>query len=299
MTPRAMGNRTGRAAFLCYHSIAEGGPPFLSLSPELFERQLAALRRGGWAPGGRPTLDALASGRRLRTPHVFLTFDDGYVDNFTSAFPLLREYGWSAIVFVLPDLVDREAEFAWPEVRGHVAAYPEIMRSLSWPMVEEMAAAGIEFGSHTCSHAHLTRLGDEALRQELHDSRSRLRERLGRCDVLAYPFGEWDARVADAAAAAGYRFAFSVRNGRGQRDCILSIPRVAVDHRDGGARFSLKLSRSGRRIVLSPWRDALDGVRSRRNGPQPSGPPAAAAVADGSGSATTSGALCDRESGRS
>lgn len=298
MRPRAVGNRTGRAAFLCYHSIAEGGPPFLSLSPELFERQLAALRRRGWAPGGRPTLDALASGRRLTAPHVFLTFDDGYLDNFTSAFPLLREYGWSAMVFVLPDLVDRQAAFAWPEVRDQAAAYPHIMRSLSWPMVEEMAAAGIEFGSHTCSHAHLTELEDEGLRQELHGSRSRLRERLGRCDVLAYPFGEWDARVADAAAAAGYRYAFSVRNGRGQCDGILSIPRVAVDHRDDGARFSLKLSRPGRRIVLSPWRDPLDRVRSRRKGLRPSGPAAAVAVADGSGRATLE-APDEREPGRS
>ncbi len=294
-----MSNRTRRAAFLCYHSIAEGGPPFLSLSPELFERQLAALGRRGWAPGGRPTLDALASGRRLSTPQVFLTFDDGYVDNFTSAFPLLREYGWPAIVFVLPDLVDRQAAFAWPEVKGHAAAYPQIMRSLSWPMVEEMAAAGIEFGSHTCSHAHLTRLGDEGLRQELHDSRSRVRERLGRCDVLAYPFGEWDARVADAAAAAGYRFAFSVRNDRGQPDDILSIPRVAVDHRDDGARFSLKLSPPGRRIVLSPWKDTLDRVRSRRDGPQPSGTPAAAPITDRSGWGSTSVASRNRESGRS
>jgi len=298
MRPRAVGNRTGRAAFLCYHSIAEDGPPFLSLSPELFERQLAALRRRGWAPGGRPTLDALASGRRLSAPHALLTFDDGYVDNFTSAFPLLREHGWPALVFVLPDLVDRQGVFDWPEVRGHAAACPQIMRSLSWPMIEEMAAAGIEFGSHTCSHAHLTRLGDEDLRQELHDSRSRLRERLGRCDVLAYPFGEWDARVANAAAAAGYRFAFSVRNGRGQRDDILSIPRVAVDHRDDGARFSLKLSRPGRRIVLSPWRDALGRVRSRRKGLRPSGPSAAVAVADGDGRATR-GAPREREPGRS
>jgi len=288
VTSRAFGNRSGRAAFLCYHSITEGGPPFLSLPPEPFERQLAALRRRGWSSGDRASLDALASGRPREAPRAYLTFDDGYVDNYTNAFPLLREHGWSAFVFVLPDLVDREATFAWPEVAEHAESHPQIMRSLGWPMVEEMAAAGIEFGSHTCSHAHLNRLEDEALRQELHDSRSRLRERLGRCDVLAYPFGEWDPRVAQAAAAAGYRFAFSVRNGRGQPDGVLSIPRVAVDHRDGAARFSLKLSRPGRRLVLSQWKDSLDHARSRRGGSPPVERPTAAPDADRSPAATVS-----------
>jgi peptidoglycan/xylan/chitin deacetylase (PgdA/CDA1 family) len=75
-----------------------------------------------------------------------------------------------------------------------------------------MAAGRIEFGSHTNLHRHLPGLPDEELRQELLDSRRRIAERLGSCDCLAYPFGEWDERVADAARAAGYR---SRRHRRG------------------------------------------------------------------------------------
>lgn len=257
----ALANRTRGAVFLGYHSIASPGPDFLSLPAELFERQLATLRRHGFSGGGIDGLRATVAGDTGRGL-AFLTFDDGYRDNYTAAFPLLREYGFKALIFILPPKVDSAGALDWAEVGAHVERHPDVMRSLDWQMVEEMAAAGIEFGSHGLLHSHMPELGDEELRQELLDSRRAIAARLGACSTLAYPFGEWDARVARAAADTGYEFAFTLPKGH-QRDAgPHSIPRVPVDSRDAPARFAAKLSPVGRRVLLSRLKEKLRNVRS-------------------------------------
>lgn len=251
MRDRGLRNRSKRATFLCYHSVAPEGPRYLTVSLELFERQLAVLRRRRLRSGGLPDLEALAEGRRIE-PTVFLTFDDGFRDNYETVMPLLREHGHRAFVFVLPPLVDEGAPLEWSEVAEDARRYSSSMRSVTWPMLEEMKEKGFEVGGHTLTHPHLRDLDGEALREELWESRTRIKDRLGSCDTLAYPFGEWSSEVAIAAADCGYRFAFSLPTKTGQRLATpLSIPRINVDYRDDGLRFAAKLSPSFRRVYLS------------------------------------------------
>jgi peptidoglycan/xylan/chitin deacetylase (PgdA/CDA1 family) len=257
----ALANRSRSAAFLCYHSVADDGPPFLSLAPGLLSRQLGVLRRRGWRSGSRADLDRLAAGGRLDRPAAFLTFDDGFADNPSTALEVLRANGMRGMVFVLPPLLATGAELGWPEVAERRRRHPHVMRSTDWPGVEALAEAGWEIGSHTLRHAHLTALDDEALQQELLDSRRAIAARLGRCDVLAYPFGDWDGRVREAAARAGYAYAFTVPSA-GQRGADrLSIPRIPVDHRDDERRFGLKLEAATRALLLSPLKAVARAVR--------------------------------------
>lgn len=247
-----MRNRSGRATFLCYHSIASEGPRYLTISAELFERQLAYLRRRGFRSGDLRSL-ANAAGDRLDHETVFLTFDDGFRDNFETALPLLREYGFGAFVFVLAPLVDSGGALSWPEVEPDLRRHPATMRSVTWTMLEQMKEGGFEVGGHTLTHPHLPKLDDDSLRHELWESRARIAERLGACDTFAYPFGEWSDRVAAAAADCGYRYAFSLPTKTGQRHATPhSIPRINVDYRDSERRFAAKLSPVGKRILLSP-----------------------------------------------
>jgi len=258
---RQLRNRAGEAVFLCYHSVAPAGPRYLTVSAELFERQLAALRRRGLRSGGLAALEQIAAGGATE-PTAFLTFDDGFRDNHETVLPLLREYGMRAFVFVLPPLLDRGGGFDWPEMGADREHHAATMRSVDWAMLEEMKEGGFEVGSHTLSHPHLPRLDGERLREELWDSRVAIRERLGSCDTLAYPFGEWSPDVAAAAAECGYRFAFTLPTVSGQRRATpLSIPRVNVDYRDDERRFAAKLSPWGRRALLS---SAVGALRRRR-----------------------------------
>ncbi len=259
-------NRSPQAVFLCYHSVTECGPRWLSLPPELFERQLALLRRRGYAAGNLDVLRALTRGERPARSSVFLTFDDGFADNHSVVAPLLRHYGLCAFVFVLPPLLEGGGPLAWAEVEERRRRYPDVMRSLSWRQVEDLAEAGLTIGSHTMSHRRLSELGAEERTQELLDSRRAIAGRLGRCETLAYPFGDWDASVARAAARAGYSWAFTMP-GTGQlRAHRLGLPRIAVDHRDTERRFALKLSVAGRQLLLSPLKAVVRGVAHGKGG---------------------------------
>jgi peptidoglycan/xylan/chitin deacetylase (PgdA/CDA1 family) len=191
----------------------------------------------------------------------FLSFDDGFEDNLSLALPLMQAYGFRATVFVLPPFVDGGLPMDWPEVVDRQMSRPAVMRSMDWAMVEQLVEAGMTIGSHTLSHPHLRELDDERLGRELTESRERIQERVGVCDQLAYPFGEWDARVARAAADAGYAFAFTLPFEEQRTADALSIPRLVVDHRDSAPRFLAKISSPGRRLLFSDNRRRLRALR--------------------------------------
>jgi peptidoglycan/xylan/chitin deacetylase (PgdA/CDA1 family) len=259
-------NRSRRATFLCYHSVAPEGPRYLTVTAELFERQLAELKCLGVRGGDLAALERAARGEET-APTAFLTFDDGFQDNYETVLPLLREYGFPAFVFLLPPLVDNAGPLAWPEVAADQQRFPATMGSVDWEMAGEMKEGGFEVGSHTLTHPHLPELGPEALRDELSESRARVKERLGSCDTLAYPFGEWSPDVAAAAADCGYAFAFSLPHHAGQRHADPhTIPRINVDYRDDEARFARKLSPSGKRLFLSPEVAVLRRLTRRLRG---------------------------------
>jgi peptidoglycan/xylan/chitin deacetylase (PgdA/CDA1 family) len=251
------GNRSSAALFLCYHSVADGGPPFLSVPVDVFEHQMHVFRRIGLKNGTLEDLRDLAEGRRLDAPRAFLTFDDGFADNHDIALPIMQEHGFLPWVYVLPPRLDDAGPLAWPEVAERQQRHPDVMRSMDWAQVERMAEAGAHIGSHTLSHPRLSRLDPEPLREELLESRRRVAERLGACTTIAYPFGDWSDEVAQAAGDVGYEFAFTVpRNGQ-RVGGPLSIPRIAVDHRDMHRRLRAKLTLAGRHATLSPVRPLL------------------------------------------
>lgn len=257
MADRRLRNRSRAATFLCYHSVAPEGPKYLTVSPRLFASHLDYFNERGLQTGDLGTLESLAAGESV-APSVFLTFDDGFRDNYETVLPLLRERGMRAFVFVLPPLVDDGAPLVWPEVAADAKRFAT-MRSVTWKMLEEMKEGGFEVGAHTLTHPHLPALDDEALERELRESRERVIAQLGSCDTLAYPFGEWSPRVEAIARRCGYRFAFSLPTERGQRRAdVLTIPRLNVDYRDSGRRLAAKLSRPGRAFYLA---DATKAAR--------------------------------------
>lgn len=121
--------------------------------------------------------------------------------------------------------------------------------SLRWDQVREMAAAGIEFGSHTVSHPVLARVGsDTQLREELVDSRRAIEQATGRPVVaFAYPVGgagAFDARVLHAVRDAGYRVAFSYRAGLNRIAALdlLALRRTAVERYVSRDHFRARLA---------------------------------------------------------
>jgi len=145
--------------------------------------------------------------QRPKTPparEVLITFDDAWASFAAHAFPELVKRGFPASLFVVVDYVGQRAgwDLALP---GRRALH------LDWAALRALVAAGVEIGSHTATHRDLRRLTPAQLEGELAGSRRQLEDALGvRVRAVSYPFGRCDARVVDAAAAAGYRLGFAM-----------------------------------------------------------------------------------------
>jgi len=177
-------------AILTYHSIDDSGSP-ISVDPGSFERHLAWLEGSG--------IRVVALDQILRSTGgddaVALTFDDGFANFATLAAPGLLGRGWPVTVFVATEAVGRSN--AWSG-RGDPGV--PVAPLLDWAALGRLAERGVAIGSHTKTHAWLTRSTQDELDEELGGSAAAIEAKLGvRPAWLAYPYGAVDARVASAA----------------------------------------------------------------------------------------------------
>lgn len=239
-----------RPLVLCYHAVSEGWNDDLATPSRTLGRQVRWLLRRGYRA---VSADRILSGA-TRTFHV--TFDDAF-RNISSALFTLTSLGVPVTVFACTSYAQDGRPLDIPELRERGAPARHELATMDWNTLRELADRGIEIGSHTVSHAHLPLLSDQELRRELSESKERLEDELGqRCRFLAYPFGQDDARVRAAAAAAQYEAAFTLRVPRGPVDRF-AIARVGVYRGDRLARFAVKGE-----LLRSPAGPLPDRLRS-------------------------------------
>jgi peptidoglycan/xylan/chitin deacetylase (PgdA/CDA1 family) len=229
---------------LCLHSVSRSWPATLAVTPERLENHLARLVRRGYR--GVTFAEAI---ERPEGRVVAVTFDDAYRSVLTLAAPILARYGLPGTVYAPTDWTGRDEPMAWPGIEHWVGGeHEDALLPLGWDELAALAERGWEIGSHTCSHPHLTRLGDDELADELERSREEIEQRLGRpCRTIAYPYGDQDDRVRAAARRAGY--AAGAALGRSLREGDrFAWPRVGIYRRDDATRFALKTSRLTRRM---------------------------------------------------
>lgn len=217
---------TRRLPVLMYHSVAPAGPEALRrwrVTPTAFEEQLRYLRDAGFRSA---TLDewreANERGEPLPGRRILITFDDGYLDFAEHAWPLLRRYGFHALVFVVTDRVGGTA--VWDVKLGSGA------QLLSWADIRALHDDGVAFGSHTATHPELTLLDPAALTRELAASRATLeRELMTPVRVIAYPYGDQNSVVTHIAGACGYEYGLVSSGGATYpRERLLSLSRIEV-----------------------------------------------------------------------
>jgi peptidoglycan/xylan/chitin deacetylase (PgdA/CDA1 family) len=214
---------------LMYHAVEpyEEDPQLVCVSPERFREQMQWLARRGLR--GASVRDLRAALREGRTGLVGLTFDDGYAGFPEYALPVLDELGFSATIFA---------------VAGRLGGSNDWDAGPSRPLLTaadlgNLAAEGIEVGSHGLSHLRLTALSDEELTREIVESREILREHTHSSVAgFCYPYGAFDKRSLAAVEGAGYEYACAYAPR--QEDDRLLMPRVFVGEPDGGARLWVK-----------------------------------------------------------
>jgi hypothetical protein len=235
---------------LCYHSVSDEWAHPLAVRRRAFERQLSSILRRGFRP---ITAVELASGARSG---LHVTFDDAYHD-VLGAIPVLERLGLPSTVFAATSFARDGRPLAVPELAAQAQAHPERLATMNWDELRELAARGVEIGSHTVTHPHLTRLTDAEVERELADSRAEIEDELGRpCVLLAYPFGEHDARIQEIARGCGYAAAFALWEGASP-ERRYALPRIDLYRRDSLLRATLKTS------FLKPTGSALL-ARARR-----------------------------------
>ena len=169
---------------LMYHSISvdpEPGVPSYSrinTSPAVFRQQIKHLVQQGYCPIDLSRrVEILHEGESRVRKYVIITFDDGFMDFQTEAFPILQEYGVTATVFLPTAYIQNtRASFKGKEC-------------LTWTEVHELRRTGICFGSHTVNHPRLAELSWGEVEREIRDSKTKLEQQLGEpVSAFAHPF---------------------------------------------------------------------------------------------------------------
>lgn len=223
---------------LDYHLVCSDPPSAMerwSVTPEAFQRQMAYLSRRGYHTITVEQLwEYLTRGTALPPRPVCLTFDDGYRNNRTHAFPILARYGFSATVFLVADFLGGVNEWDRTDPRPAL---------LSWEEILDNPGPTISFQSHSLSHKKLTQIPLEEAQREIGLSAEILSQGLGSpVDFFAYPYGKFDERIRDLAAAHGYKAAFSVQPGHCRpKDDLHRLKRTEIFHSDSMLDFILKL----------------------------------------------------------
>lgn len=254
---------------LMYHHVSPS-PGLVTLTPEHFADQMRGLAEAGYRTLGADEFAAYLAGKPVADRAVVLTFDDGYLDNWVYAHPVLKQYGFTALLFVVTDWIKGGP------IRPHAGnpsatlpATPEhnICKQLiadnhadqaivRWSEIEAMQKTGtFEIHCHTHTHTRWDKTCPNptekraALAHDLDASRTTLTQRLGSIsNHLCWPQGYFDADYLDVASAAGFHHFYTVAPGANQQGGAADhINRIVV--KDKPARWLL----SRLWIYRHPW----------------------------------------------
>lgn len=215
-----IGGRGAPIPVLMYHHLAEldadasESQRTWTVSPAAFEEQMRYLAASGYHTIVPTQLVAyLSAGEPLPTRPLVISMDDGYVDVYDVARPILAELALSGTLFIVPEYV------------GY-GAY------LSWEQLEELAAAGHAIGAHGYDHSNLRKASDAALLHQIKGARDLLAERLGvTVDAFCYPYGSYDERTLALLPEHGYTSGYTLNRSIYQTaDDLLLINRILVDY---------------------------------------------------------------------
>lgn len=198
---------------LMYHSIDYEKGNELRVPKEAFREQMSYLKQNGYTT---LTLDELydffINNKPVPNKSIVITFDDGYKDNFENAYPVLKEFGFNATIFVIASTVDANKNY------------------LTSPQIKELEENGIDIESHTVNHEQLDKLTYAEQLTTLKSSREYIEKLSGKQKkYTAYPFGKWNDDTIKAVKEAGYSMVFTTESGWGNKSQgIYELHRVYV-----------------------------------------------------------------------
>ncbi len=233
---------------LMYHGIedppTEGGDQpgraHFRVTPARFREHLEVIASMGFQP---ITFQTLASGVRLPERPLIITFDDGEANNYRQVLPILNEYNYKGVFFVVSGNINSPG---W--LKAH--------------QVREMAFSGMEIGSHSVTHSYLSSLSYTELLEELMISKDHLESITGEQVIsLALPGGRGSRAVGTTAKERGYKFVAGSQpgNNAGAFDTY-NVQRWAITERTTVQKLSQILSGQPQMLAATRWKYRLGAV---------------------------------------
>jgi peptidoglycan/xylan/chitin deacetylase (PgdA/CDA1 family) len=172
---------------LLYHHIDSVSDSIYRVAPADFEKQIKLLKEWGYTSiTVEDLVQAIKVGKELPSHPILITFDDGNVDNYTNAFPIMQKYGFSGVLYLVVNYIGTD---------GY----------LSREQILEMIQAGWEVGNHSMDHPDVTKLTPEQQAYEIKLSKQKLEKLLGiKIRTFAYPFGTKDDEAINYVYHTGY-----------------------------------------------------------------------------------------------
>ena len=190
---------------LCYHRFDKTCKSNLCISESAFARQIEYLKKNGYHTIHLSDLMAFLNYKgSIPAKSVIITLDDGYRSLYDFAYPMLKRYGYTATLFVYTDFIEASRN------------------ALTWNHLKELKAAGFEIGSHSISHADLTKKYPDETEQafrdritkELKNSKEIIDRKLNQnTQSFAYPYGNYNQLILDLLPRAGYKLGLTIRTG--------------------------------------------------------------------------------------
>ncbi len=238
-----------------YHHVSPHKGDMVTVSPDVFEAQMRFLAETGYRTLSADELVGFIRGNiSIKEKAVLITFDDGYLDSYVYAFPVLKKYNIKASIFIVADWVERSSgsgvvgsELKVDKLPNHNECKKLINEGktseviMNWDMIKEMQKSGlVEFYSHTMSHKKCAELADDELIKELKDSKASIEQRLNKpCPYLCWPKGSYNENSIKEAKDAGYQALFTTKKGVVKKGSdIFCIGRIAA--KDGFRWFKNK-----------------------------------------------------------
>lgn len=198
-----------------------------TVAPEQFAAQLDYIRQRGFHTiTFKQLVGFFDDGLPLPTHPILVTFDDGWIDDYTVAFPELVKRGMVGNFFPPTQYVDAGGK-----------------QLINWQQVLEMDRAGMEFGGHTLSHQDLTKINLDEVRRQLVVSKAKMEDKLGHATyAFSYPFGAFNPKVVAETHAAGYRAGLILCCGyKLNAGILLTLPRIRISYNDTIQEIAKKL----------------------------------------------------------